>query len=419
MRKCMTFIMAIALTVCTMPVGVLAFDYSGGSDSSDVPNLENIEEWVLDSYGDGANPIYYDSPVFETEYYFDIIDKETETLYGNMAPIRAKMDCDIAINITSDYSGKIYLAAWTVEQQDGQNVAVNRAKSIKAGSPSISLQNIKNNEKILLILSLCGDFSNQPVGSYEIKLNATATPTGGKPAKKCEHIPTKIDRAEACCGFNGYKKHWECEDCWTWLVKDKTTGEFRKMTKKEKKAKTLKMPAKKHSFTLKIRNANTRIRKASCTKAAKYYYTCETCGLIGGKTFTYGKKLGHNYKKNYIVPATQYEEGEVGTICTRCKNVKKGTEATTIPMIEELTLNANPWYVGPGVTPDFTVTLNGETLKPQYYDIKLENFGESVMATAVLKGRYKGVAICIYFQLDHEPTAIEKAELKILLGQLG
>lgn len=419
MKKISTILLTLIIALAMMPVGVFADNYFCRARGADKPTIQNIEEWVIDCKDDGANAVYYDNPVFETDYMFDILDQETETLSGNMAPIRPKMDCDIEVSISSNYPGKIYLAAWSVEQQNSQNVAVNRAESIKAGSPSIALPNIKNNEKIMLIISLCDDFSAQQLGSYEIKLNATATPTGDKPAKKCVHVPIKVDREEPFCGYNGSKAHWVCEDCWTWLIKDKATGEFRKMTKAEKKAKTLKMPAKKHSFTKKVRNAETRIRKASCLRAAKYYYTCETCGIIGGKTFTYGKKLGHNYKKNHTIPATQYEEGKVGTICTRCNKVKKGTETKTIPMIEELMLNANPWCVGPNATPDFTVTLNGEILKPKYYDVNIEDLGdEMVMATAVLKNRYKGTAICIYFQLDHEPTDREKAKLEKMLGQL-
>ena len=426
MKKINAILLTIVVALTMMPLGVFADAYDFRSSAPSKPIMENIEEWVVESYGNGANAIYYDNPVFETEYMFDIEDQETETLGGNMAPIRPKMDCNIEIGITSNYAGNIYLGAWTVEEQNGESVAVKLGESIKAGSPSVALQNIKNNEMIMLIISLCNDFSSQQLGSYELKLNATARPTGDKPATKCIHIPIKVDREEPCCGFNGSKAHWVCEDCWTWLIKDKATGEFRKMTKEEKKAKTLKMPAKKHSFTKKVRNADTRIRKASCTKAAKYYYTCKYCGIIGNKTFTYGKKLGHNFKKNYAIPATTEKDGKLGTICTRCKKVKANTDTSVIPMIDAMSFVADPYVVDStkGELPSFTIKdVNGNIINKKWYtvgpmtffdeempsiplDIDMNGQFESslVMAMATFSGRYGGTAFISYVETSHAIT---------------
>ena len=424
MKRISAFLLALIIAIAMMPLGVFADAYDFRTYGPNEPMAENIENWVLDCKDDGANPIYYDEPVFETDYEFDIADQETETLGANIAPIRPKMDCDINLSITSNYAGNIYLGAWTVEEQNGEDVAVKLGDSIKKCTASISLKDIKTNEKIQLVISLCGDYSVQQTGCYELNLKAIATPIGDKPEVRCEHVPTLIGREEACCGWNGHEEHYECQDCWTWLIKDETTGKFREMTKKEIKSYTLKMPAKKHSFTKKVRNADTRIRKASCTKAAKYYYTCKNCGIIGNKTFTYGKKLGHNYKKNYVIPATTEKNGKIGHICTRCKKVKAKTKTTTIPKIDSMSFVAKPYVVQTDEIPKFVVkNSKGKKIKDKYYEIKPasffdvefpkipmdvdgDNIQESslVMVTANFSGRYSGTVMGAYVETSHEIT---------------
>lgn len=431
MKKISTFLLTLIISLAMMPFGVFADDSEIRAYGPNEPVFDDIEKWVIDCKDDGANPIYYDEPVFEPEASeFDIIDSETETLNCNIMSIRPKMNCDIDISITSNYEGNIYLGAWTVEEQSGESVAVKLGESIKKGSASISLKNIENNKKIQLVFSLCGDYSAQQPGCYELKLNATATPIGDEPTERCVHVPTRVDKEPACCGCNGYKAHWECQDCWTWLKKDSETGTFTEMSDVEKNPYIIKMPAKKHSFTKKVRNADTRIRKASCTKAAKYYYTCKHCGMIGNKTFTYGKKLGHKYKKNYIIPATTEKDGKIGTICTRCKKVKAKTKTTTIPRIDSMSFVAEPYVVPTDKMPTKFVVKNvkGKTINSKYYKVERALFfdvefpkipmdvdGDSipesslVLVTATFSGRYKGSVAGGYVETDETLHVIDDA----------
>ena len=48
-----------------------------------------------------------------------------------------------------------------------------------------------------------------------------------------------------------------------------------------------------HSFTVEMATSKYLCSKATCTKAAKYYYSCE-CGAKGTETFEYGNANGHN-----------------------------------------------------------------------------------------------------------------------------
>ena len=53
----------------------------------------------------------------------------------------------------------------------------------------------------------------------------------------------------------------------------------------------------KHSFTEKIVDEDHLASGATCTEAAKYYFTCEICGVKGTTTFEQGDKLPHVYDK--------------------------------------------------------------------------------------------------------------------------
>lgn len=55
-----------------------------------------------------------------------------------------------------------------------------------------------------------------------------------------------------------------------------------------------------HSYTAEIVNDETLAQAATCTTAAKYYYSCDNCGRVNHKkTFTYGDSLGHDYAPEY------------------------------------------------------------------------------------------------------------------------
>ena len=55
-----------------------------------------------------------------------------------------------------------------------------------------------------------------------------------------------------------------------------------------------------HSYTAEIVNDETLAQAATCTTAAKYYYSCDNCGRVNRKkTFTHGDSLGHDYAPKY------------------------------------------------------------------------------------------------------------------------
>lgn len=66
-----------------------------------------------------------------------------------------------------------------------------------------------------------------------------------------------------------------------------------------------------HSYTVQLACDEALASPATCTAAARYYYSCDYCGKINkkGSTFASGNSLGHAYKPEYIWSSN-------GTTCT-------------------------------------------------------------------------------------------------------
>ena len=73
-----------------------------------------------------------------------------------------------------------------------------------------------------------------------------------------------------------------------------------------------------HTFDKKVANEKYLASAATCTEAAKYYYSC-SCGEKGTETFTSGNVLGHSFT-NYLSDnnATCTEDGTKTAKCDRC-----------------------------------------------------------------------------------------------------
>ena len=74
-----------------------------------------------------------------------------------------------------------------------------------------------------------------------------------------------------------------------------------------------------HSFTEQNVKQTYLASEATCTQAAKYYYSC-TCGEKGTETFEIGNALGHNFGEwKTVTPATEEKDGLEERTCTRCE----------------------------------------------------------------------------------------------------
>ncbi len=424
MKKTISILMSLIIAICMMPLAVFADDATK-TYGPEEPRIANIEAEVIDAYDfqGGANALFYDNPVFEDSFALNLVDDPSGLF---RIPVRPKMDSNIDFKLSTGYTGNMYLGVWTATKDGNTFKAVQLGSKVDKGTVSVSLENVSLNTKLIVVFSTCGDYIPGTMVNERATLNVTATPIGDKPAEKCVHVGAYSNKVPACCGENGHKACWVCEDCNALLVKNATTGEFREMTAPEKLLVTIKMPAKKHSFTKKVVKGSTRASKATCTKAAKYYYTCKHCGQLGEKTFSYGKKLGHKYKKNCVAPATTSKNGKIGTLCTRCKKVKKGTKAKVIYRIDEACLDT-PLYgtiVKKGTLPTYTVKdVKGKTINPKYYticpneydgqptdnaswDFDEDGVKESTisMCTIKFKGRYSGMLNALYIEVP-EVTA--------------
>lgn len=69
-----------------------------------------------------------------------------------------------------------------------------------------------------------------------------------------------------------------------------------------------------HDFTKKLVATTTLASDATCTEAAKYYYSCKRCEALGTETFTNGQPNGHDYEAAIIEP-TCTENGYTTYTC--------------------------------------------------------------------------------------------------------
>lgn len=414
MKKFVTIIMSVALMLSMMPFSAFADEWDEEKVyGPNEPRIEDLSEYTAED-DFFATPIYGDAPEFECMQTLGRPEEDYGFSPYFTTNVRIKMDADLHVSVQSEYSGNLYVGIWRFEKdEDGvaRAVEVKSAIGTTDGERSFDLNEVKANDEFFLAAALCGDTSEDAINAVDVTLKLTAD--SDVKTAKCKHVPWKVYKEAAVCGWDGWKTHWECMDCGKWLIKD--NGEYRVMKKAEKSKYILKMPAKKHSYTKKVRNSSTLKSKATCTKAARYYYTCKHCGTTGSKTFTYGKAKGHNYKKNYIVPATEEKAGRTGTICTRCKQAKKGTKTTVIPKIESFVIDADRWVVRKGQIPAFSVKINGK--KYTNFTVDIEDL-DNGFYTINLKGKYSGSLFGMYFTVDPETSDEEMAEMEKAIQEL-
>ena len=74
-----------------------------------------------------------------------------------------------------------------------------------------------------------------------------------------------------------------------------------------------------HAFDKQVITDEYKATSATCTEAAKYYYSC-SCGEKGTETFTSGNALGHSFT-NYVSnnDATCTKDGTKTAKCNRCE----------------------------------------------------------------------------------------------------
>lgn len=84
-----------------------------------------------------------------------------------------------------------------------------------------------------------------------------------------------------------------------------------------------------HAFTIKSVDDRYLAAPATCTEAAKYFYSC-ACGEKCADTFQIGNPLGHQYGEwNIEKEATETEDGLQTRMCLRCNQ----SESKSIPML--------------------------------------------------------------------------------------
>ena len=77
------------------------------------------------------------------------------------------------------------------------------------------------------------------------------------------------------------------------------------------------IPAQGHDFTKKLVATTTKASDATCTEAAKYYYSCKRCEALGTETFDVGQPKGHDYEAVVTEP-TCTEQGFTTYTCSVC-----------------------------------------------------------------------------------------------------
>ena len=96
-----------------------------------------------------------------------------------------------------------------------------------------------------------------------------------------------------------------------------------------------------HTFDCKIETTSYLCTDATCTEAAKYYYSCQ-CGQAGTETFSVGEQLYHDYSQEKIAkeylktPATCQSPAVYYKSCVRCgKSVLLSSQTFTAESLGE------------------------------------------------------------------------------------
>ena len=196
--------------------------------------------------------------------------------------------------------------------------------------------------------------------------------------------PAYVGLKAATCQGTGLKAHYECSRCGAYMYKN---GKLLNAKAKKK----LVIGKKAHSYKKKVTTDKYLKSKATCTKKAKYYYSCK-CGRKGKKTFAAGKALDHSYVLT-LKPATAGSDGSIINKCSRCSKKKKTViyKASKVSIPKKYRSVA---YKGNNAEKT-TVTVKNrknKTISRAYYDLKFENDYVNKEGTAVItfKGNYSG-----------------------------
>ena len=203
--------------------------------------------------------------------------------------------------------------------------------------------------------------------------------------------PVYIPKKKATCQAAGLKGHYECSRCGAYMDKDKKLLSA-------KAAKKLVISKKKHSYKQKNTDSSYLKSAATCTKKAKYYYSCK-CGRRSKKTFIAGKALGHSYKVK-IKPATQKKDGSKVKKCSRCG---KKTKKTKIYKASKVSIPKKYRSVAYKGNNEETTTITVKNRKNKkiskaYYDLSFDNDYErgTGTVTVTFKGSYRGTKTLTY-----------------------
>lgn len=164
MKKTISILMSLIIAICMMPFAVFADDAPSTAPNTktygpEEPMIENIEAEVIDAYDiSGANALFYDNPVFEDTFAVGMDSYEVENPGAFRIPVRPKMNCDLDFKITTDYTGNLYYGAWTATKEGDTFKAVKLAENTGKGPATLSVKQVNINTKIIIVLSVCGDY---------------------------------------------------------------------------------------------------------------------------------------------------------------------------------------------------------------------------------------------------------------------
>lgn len=257
---------------------------------------------------------------------------------------------------------------------------VHKLSKIEAVAPTCTAEGTRE----YYVCDNCGLLFADGQGQEEITENRIVVKATG-------HNIKKISTA-ATCEHAGMKSHYECLSCHKMYTSAAGTKE---LSAKQKSKLTIKKKA--HSYKKKVVSDKYLKSAATCTKKAKYYYSCK-CGRKGKNTFTSGKALGHSYVET-LTPATVRSNGSMVKKCSRCTKKLKTTiyKASKVSLAKKYKKVA---YKG-GNAEKTTVTVKsskGKTISKSYYDLSFDNNYDTAEGTVTVtfKGNYSGTKTLTY-----------------------
>ena len=171
-----------------------------------------------------------------------------------------------------------------------------------------------------------------------------------------------------------------------------------------------------HSYDKQVVSEKYLAKEATCTEAARYYYSCE-CGEKGTETFAFGDALGHSFTK-YVSDnnATETGKGTKTAKCDRCDatdTIEDGTKLEGNISFKTLSVDGNKAYGKvSNDTETFSFINEVEVIGSAKYFVSFDIYGNQRIDTKTISLSVGDNMVYITELLAGEPQAVYEVTVR-------